>query len=230
MNSSHQDMSVPQIIVLATGKGGVGKSTLARSLAAHWLMSGHRPALIDADPQASIAHLHNPAGPMAAIPVIEAPEEAVVGNVIEELKAKHDVILVDTAGFRNRTTIMALVAADLAVIPLKPAAEDAREAVEMLSLVTEINDTVERREMKGGPLPACMVLTMSSRGTVIARHIRAELEAAKYPLLKHEMVHRVAYPEASISGLAPNMVEPDGAAARDIARLAGEIAAWGRED
>jgi chromosome partitioning protein len=219
-------MSLPKVIVLATGKGGAGKSTLARALAAHWLQNGNRPALIDADPQASIARLHDPGGPMRAVPVVEAPEEAVVSGVIEELLPKHDVIIIDTAGFRNRTTVMALVAADLAVIPLKPAAEDAREAVEMLNLVHEINDTVERKQLKGGPLHACLVLTMTTRGTVIARQIRHELTAAKYPLLENEMVHRVAYPEASINGLAPSFLEPDGAAARDIARIAGEIARW----
>jgi hypothetical protein len=33
------------IIALATSKGGVGKSTLGRSLAAHWLGLGRKPAL-----------------------------------------------------------------------------------------------------------------------------------------------------------------------------------------
>jgi len=34
------------VITLATSKGGVGKSSLGRSLAAHWFTIGHRPALI----------------------------------------------------------------------------------------------------------------------------------------------------------------------------------------
>jgi chromosome partitioning protein len=38
-----------------------------------------------------------------------------------------------------------------------------------------------------------------------------------------EMPNRVAYPEAGIEGLSPTMVDPDGAAARDIAALAQEI-------
>ena len=35
MNIRRPAMPLPNIIVLATGKGGAGKSTLARSLAAH---------------------------------------------------------------------------------------------------------------------------------------------------------------------------------------------------
>jgi chromosome partitioning protein len=68
-----------------------------------------------------------------------------------------------------------------------------------------------------------MILTMSLRGTVIARHVRNQLESAGYPLLRAEMPHRVAYPEAGIEGLSPSVVEPDGAAARDIAAIVHEL-------
>ena len=44
-----------RVITLATSKGGVGKSSLGRSLAAHWFSVGHKPALIDADPQANLS-------------------------------------------------------------------------------------------------------------------------------------------------------------------------------
>ncbi len=37
------------------------------------------------------------------------------------------------------------------------------------------------------------------------------------------MPNRVAYPEAGIEGLSPSVIEPDGAAARDIAALVHEI-------
>lgn len=217
-------MAIPNIIVLATGKGGAGKSTLARALASHWLMSGRKPALIDADPQASIARLHNPDGPLAKMPVIEAPEEGAILQAIDEHQTKHSPVIVDTAGFRNRTTIMALVAADLVLIPLKPSAEDAREAVEMMNVAREVCETDERQQMKPRLLATRLVLTMTTRGTVISRHIRKELEDGGYAILQNEMIHRVAYPEASISGLSPNITDPDGAAARDIAQIANEIA------
>ena len=68
-----------------------------------------------------------------------------------------------------------------------------------------------------------MVLTMTMRGTVIARHVREQLGGAGYPLLKAEMLNRVAYPEAGIEGLSPSITDPDGAAARDIAAIAQEL-------
>src|SRR5271157_5038150 len=207
------------VITLATSKGGVGKSSLGRSLAAHWFTVGHKPAVVDADPQRSLANRYDPEGRLGAVPVIAEPEER-VSEVIEELHSRHAPVIVDTAGFRNRTTIGALVATDLAIIPLKPAVEDVDAAIATYDLIEEINKTEER---EGRPIKVVMVLTMTMRGTVIARHVRLQLTSAGYPLLKAEMPNRVAYPEAGIDGLSPTTVDPDGAAARDIAALVHEI-------
>jgi chromosome partitioning protein len=208
-------------ITLATSKGGVGKSTLARSLAAHWLLTGHKPALVDADPQRTIASRHNPDGPLGPVPMVAEPEER-VADAIAELRRTRVPVIVDTAGFRNRTTIAALAATDLTLIPLKPAVEDIDGAVATYRLIQEVNQTEERA---GRPIRAVMILTMTSHGTVISRHVRQELAAAGYPLLIAEMFQRVAYPEAGIGGLSPAIVEPEGAAARDIAAIAQEIMA-----
>ena len=78
-------------------------------------------------------------------------------------------MIVDTAGFRNRTTINALVATDLALIPLKPSREDVEGALAAYRLIQEINDTPER---EGRPIRVAMVLTMTMRATVIARHVQ----------------------------------------------------------
>ena len=82
----------------------------------HWFALGRKPALIDADPAATLSKRYNPHGPLGAVPVIAEPEE-LVAQVIEKLRAKHMSVIVDTAGFRNRTTISALASADLVVIP-----------------------------------------------------------------------------------------------------------------
>ena len=61
------------VITLATSQGGAGKSTLARCLAAHWLTVGHKPALIDADPQRTLANRHDPSGKLGPVPLIAEP-------------------------------------------------------------------------------------------------------------------------------------------------------------
>jgi chromosome partitioning protein len=122
------------VITLITPKGGTGKSTLARSLAAHRSLTGHKPALVDPDPQRTLPARYNPEGPMAAVRTVAGPE-ARVAEVIEELRARHRPVIVDTAGFRNRTAITALVATDLAIIPVKPAIEDVEAVVAAFGLV-----------------------------------------------------------------------------------------------
>ncbi len=208
-----------RVITLATSKGGAGKSTLARALAAHWLALNFRPALVDADPQRGLAERHNPEGPLGSIPLQEEPEER-VGEAIEELARQYEPVIVDTAGFRNRTAVTAMVSSDLVLIPLKPSAEDVAGALATHNLVKELNGTPER---EGRPIEAAFVLTMTVRSTLIARHVRLQLEEAELPLLRAEMAHRVAYPEAGIDGLSPSVTDPDGAAARDIAAIAQEI-------
>lgn len=208
-----------KIITLATSKGGVGKSTLARNLAAYWLNIGQKVAVIDSDPQGSIIGRHDPDGQLKGIDVIAEPEES-VANLVDEINTKYTHIIIDTGGFRNRTTIRALIKADLAIIPLKASADDVAGALETHGLVNELNKTPERIH---NPIKYRMVLTMTQAGTVIAKHVRTELENKGYLLIKPEMYHRVIYPETAINGLSPCITDPDGSASRDISLIVGSI-------
>lgn len=208
-----------KVITLATSKGGAGKSTLVRNIAAHWFHIGRDIAVIDADPQGSVIKRHDPNGPLGKLTVLSEPEET-VGELIDELRKKHSLIIVDTGGFRNKTTIRSLVATDLAIIPLKPSADDVAGALETHNLIQELNTTPERVH---NPIKYRMILTMTQQGTLISRHVRTELEQMGYLLLKAEMHHRVAYPEAAIRGLSPSIIDPEGPAARDIGLIIKEI-------
>ena len=103
----------------------------------------------------------------------------------------------------------------------KRSAEDVDAAIATYDLITEINTTPERA---GKAIRIAMVLTMGMQSTVISRHVRSQLEGEGFPLLKAEMTNRVAYPESGIDGLSPIITDPEGAAARDIAAIALELA------
>jgi chromosome partitioning protein len=208
-----------KVITLATSKGGAGKSTLSRNLAAHWTNIGMRVAIIDADPQGSIINRHDPEGPLKNLTVLAEPEESVAA-LIEDIKKDFDFVIVDTGGFRNRTTVRALISTDLALIPLKPSADDVAGALETHNLINELNKTPERSSR---PIKYRMILTMSVQGTVISRHVRSELEQLGYLILKSEMFQRIAYPESAINGLSPCITDPDGPAARDITAIIKEL-------
>lgn len=208
-----------KIITLTTSKGGAGKSTLTRNLGAHWVNLGHKVVVIDADPQGSIISRHNTKGPLKDMVVVADPEES-ISNTINEFRNKSDFILIDTGGFRNKTTVRALSETDLALIPLKPSADDVAGAVETHNLIEELNQTPERA---GKPITYRMILTMTVQGTTISKHVRSELREIGYLLIDSEMPQRVAYPEAAISGLSPCILDPEGPAARDIAAIVSEL-------
>lgn len=210
---------VPAVLVLASPKGGVGKSSICQALAGHWLLAGLEPALVDADPQGSAASWHQGQGALASLSVTVDPSEG-VGRTIAELARTRRPVIVDTAGFRNRTTIEALAAADFVVIPLRASPADLPGAVDTFRLVGEINETAERQ---GRPIVARLLLSMVTAGSVVARHIRAQLVEAGLPVLKAELANRVAWAEAALSGDTPSTINASSGAAAEIAALAAEI-------
>jgi chromosome partitioning protein len=194
-------------------KGGSGKSTLASCLAVHWHLTGRRPTLIDADPQRSIMRLAARERGLGGVSVIEdATEDA---SKTARRLAAGGLVIIDTPGFRSRTTLDCLAAADFLLVPVKPSPFDVDRMLDTLSILTERADG--RR-----PLFRCL-LTQTTRDSVIARHIRAELAEAGLPLLRSEMTNRVAYPEATLWGATPSLISWKGPAAREIAAVADEV-------
>ena len=208
-----------KILTLATSKGGVGKSTLARNLASHWLNVGNKVAIIDADPQGSIINRHDPLGDLKDLKVFAEPEEN-VSNLVDEIKDQFTHIVIDTGGFRNKTTIRALIKSNLALIPLKASADDVSGAIETYDLIKELNKTPERIS---DPIKYRFVLTMTTKGIILAKQLRSELEELGYFILNSEMYHRIIYPETAINGLSPCITDPEGPAARDISLIISEL-------
>ena len=201
------------IITVATMKGGSGKSTLASCLAVHWHLTGRRPTLIDADPQRSIMRLAARERRLGGVSVIEdATEDA---SKTARRLAAGGLVIIDTPGFRSRTTLDCLAAADFLLVPVKPSPFDVDRMLDTLSILTERADG--RR-----PLFRCL-LTQTTRDSVIARHIRAELAEAGLPVLRGEITNRVAYPEATLWGATPSLISWKGPAAREIAAVADEV-------
>ncbi|MGB7078584.1 MAG: ParA family protein [Xanthobacteraceae bacterium] len=202
------------IITVATMKGGSGKSTLASCLAVYWHLRGRRPSLIDADPQRSIMRLAARERALGGVSVIEdASEEA--SATARHLAAGDGLVIIDTPGFRSRTTLDCLALADFLLIPVKPSPFDVDRMLDTVSILTGRTD--------GRQPPFRCVLTQTTRDSVIAKHIRAELTAAGLPVLQNEMANRVAYPEAALWGATPSLISWKGPAAKEIAAIADEV-------
>jgi chromosome partitioning protein len=203
------------IITVATMKGGSGKSTVASCLAVHWHLQGRRCTIIDADPQRSIARLAARERALGGVIVVEdASEDA--GKTARRLAiVGGGPVIIDTPGFRSEATLASLAATDLLLVPVKPSPFDVDRMLDTLN--TLINGVSGWR-----PVFRCL-LTQTTRDSVIAKHIRAELAEAGFPLLQSEMINRVAYAEAALWGATPSLLDSTGSAARDIAAIADEI-------
>ncbi len=201
------------VVTIASLKGGSGKTTLASCLAVYWQLQALSPLLIDADPQRSVMRLAEREMALGGVKLIEQPDKNVWSTIKQE-RAFHAVTVVDTPGFDSDITVAALAVADLVLIPVKASPLD----------VDRMMDTVKTL-MSGvrgwAPTFRC-VLTQTTRGSVISRHIRSELDDGGFPLLANDMPNRVAYAEAGLYGATPSLIAPDGAAARDIAAIAME--------
>jgi chromosome partitioning protein len=207
------------IVVMATLKGGSGKSTAAACLASHCQNAGLRVAVIDADPQASLLHWQSLGEPSLDMAIVADTSEAVAERA-RALAEDADLVVIDTAGFRNRTMIEALSVADLAVIPIKASPLDIAAAVETVRLIEEVNATDERRAR---PMDYRLLLTQVTVGSAVARHVRNELAHSGYTLFATELVNRVGYAEASLVGRMPIHLDAASAAARDGEAFAREV-------
>jgi chromosome partitioning protein len=202
-----------QIITVATMKGGSGKSTLASCLAVHWHLSGRPSTIVDADPQRSVARLAARERALGGVKVVEdATENA--WKTARSLAATGPIII-DTPGFRSLATLACIAAADFLLVPVKASPLDIDRMLDTLNSLLE-GDEGERRFFR-------CVLTQTTRDSVIAKHIRAELTEAGFPVLKNELTNRVAFAEAALWGATPSMIEKTGPAAREIAAIAEEI-------
>jgi chromosome partitioning protein len=194
-------------------KGGSGKSTLASCLAVYWHLKGRRPTLIDADPQRSLVRLAARERALGGVAIIEDAAET-ASNTARRLAASGPVII-DTPGFHCPTTVECLAVADFVLVPVKPSPLDVDSMLDTLNILT--GRAVGRRS-----LFRCL-LTQTTRDSIVARHIRAELLSAGLPVLRTEMANRVAYPEASLWGATPSLISWKGPAAREIADIADEL-------
>ena len=199
------------IITVATMKGGSGKSTVASCLAVHWHLQGRRPTIIDADPQRSIARLATRERALGGVSVMEDTTEN-AWKTARRLSAAGAPVIIDTPGFRSVTTLACIAITDFLLVPVKPSPFDVDRMLDTLDVL-----------LKGErPVFRCL-LTQTTRDSVIARHVRSELAEVGLPLLRSEMMNRVAYPEAALWGATPSLIDRAGPAARDIAAIVEEI-------
>lgn len=150
-----------KIIAVAMQKGGVGKSTLTRSLAVAASNAGLMTLVLDMDPQQTVDYWgrRRPSGSEPAVRFVTANDLAQTVAIARAHGC--DLILIDTPPARSSEGPAAIDLADLVLIPCSPTVE----AFEQLSLTGRV--------ARGFGKPAAVVLNL------VTPNSRAEIETGR---------------------------------------------------
>ena len=128
-----------QTIVLATQKGGSGKTTLAIGLARAAIETGHSVRLIETDPQGTLLNWHG-RRPYAEPPVEPVYIAADLERRLQQIAGEGATLaIIDTAGGISAATTAAIRHADLCLIPARPSVPDIEATASTLATVRAWN-------------------------------------------------------------------------------------------
>jgi chromosome partitioning protein len=202
------------VIAVAQQKGGAGKSTLAANLAVALAEAGHRTALLDTDPQASLARWHalREARPKAVPLDFQAPAGWRVSATLDRLRRGTDVVLVDTPPHVETDARMVMRAADLILVPLQPSLPDLWAADATIAFAEK-----EKR-------PWRYVMNRMPASGRLRDIVLAELARRSAPVAEQMLGNRSAYAAAFAQGLGVTEASPRNPAAAEIRELASSLA------
>jgi chromosome partitioning protein len=122
-------------IVLASPKGGAGKSTSAVLLATELAERGATVSVIDADPNKPVSRWARRPGKPDRLSVIADVSEETIIDEIERAAHRTAFVIVDLEGTASMMVGYAMSRADLVIIPTQGSQLDAAEAVKAIRLV-----------------------------------------------------------------------------------------------
>lgn len=179
------------VVAFVSQKGGTGKSTLARALAAVVAHGGLAVRVADLDPQQSTVIeweklRHDSRLPPIRVEAFDDPEAAIASG------AEGELLILDTPAHASRQTLAVAARADLIVQPSSGSVDDLRPAVLVFNELVAAGVPKER-------LVIALCRVSGEREEDMAR---SYLEAAGYDVLPGSIPEKLAYKEAQNRGQA----------------------------
>lgn len=195
-----------QVITILSQKGGAGKTTIALHLAVTAEVAGHSTAVIDLDPQASATAWGD--SREAETPVVVSAQPARLAHVLEAArKAGAALAIIDTAPHSESSALAAARAADLILIPCRPAILDLRA----------IGNTIDLAKL-AGKTPVVVLNTVPARGS-LAEDAAQAVAGYGVSIAPVHLGNRAAFQHALTAGQTAQEYEPTGKAAEEITQL-----------
>jgi chromosome partitioning protein len=183
-------------ILVASSKGGVGKSTIATHLAAYFAVAEKRTVLIDADPQGSSRRWCEKRAALAAAVL---PVDGTRRGWDKHVPSDAQRVVIDAPAGAMADDLDAFLAlADAVVVPVAPSVLDIEATVAFLNTLA----TVDR--VRKGKLPVGLVANKLKPWTNASQQALAQLQAWPYPLVA-QLRETQAY--ALLTGLGKSLFD-----------------------
>ena len=204
------------IVTVASGKGGVSKTSTVMILAVNLAAQGFRVAVVDADRNQSFASWHAQAYEGPKFTCKSEIDHIKVVDLAGELSASHDVVLVDTAGFESLTAASAIGMADFVLIPCMPDRGSVRETMRTAQQVASLSKAARRT------IPYSVLLTRWKPRGLSERAALDSLREEKLNILEHTIGDLSDFTKLSFSGTVPTSGKVGEQTARLIDELVGK--------
>jgi chromosome partitioning protein len=186
-----------QVISTIQSKGGACKSTMIQCIAAMLGKDGHNVIIVDTDKQASCIAWAK-AQDVENVDTLPYLDEDTILDVIEGLKDRYDVILIDTAGFDSRMASYAIQASDLILIPSGGSKDN------VLGAARSWKHAIDSTKNHKSPPKVRLVLWGVKRNSKVFEHAKQTIEAANIPIVNSHVSNLVGFESMSWNGGLPD--------------------------
>lgn len=176
------------VIVIASPKGGAGKSTTAVLLGTELAHAGANVTFLDCDPNESLTLWADRASLPERVNVLSNVGEADIIKTIRNHDQDGSVVIVDLEGVASRLVSRAISQADLVITPMRATTLDATIGVRALSLIAEEEEALNRS------IRHAVVFTMT-RAIRSKQHtgIEYSLKEQKVDIIQPSLMERAAF-------------------------------------
>lgn len=179
----------PKILVVANGKGGVGKTTTTMSLAGIF-SERYKVLAVDADPQGSLSWWMERNQPKMSFDLVKETNPLILGK-LRKIEG-YELIVVDTPPALDSEALAAvLAAADYLLLPTPPAPMD----------LTALIQTVRQAVLPVGVAHRVLLTRVDPRSSEEAREAQNTLKEVGIPACKTFIRAYKAHERAALEGV-----------------------------